>query len=112
MNGKTNRAKGHNYEREICKKLNSLGFDCCTSRYASRELDDKKVDVFFKDKTPLNIQCKNTLQLNARKVLKEMPEDSNHNVIFWKKKREGSVAVLPLDDFLELLEILKSEKIF
>ena len=44
--GNRNRDKGNNYERKIAQELRDLGFnDVVTSRYASKETDDNKIDL-------------------------------------------------------------------
>lgn len=58
--GNRNRDKGNNYERKIAQELRDLGFnDVVTSRYASKETDDNKIDLVFQNKScDLNIQLK------------------------------------------------------
>lgn len=105
-----NRNKGNNYERQIAKEMRLLGFEnCATSRYVSREQDDKKVDLCYTQ--PFNIQCKSVERLSYFSILKEMPEDENYNVIFNKKKRQGEIVVMWKEDFYELVNILKKENI-
>lgn len=60
--GNRNRDKGNNYERKIAQELRDLGFsDVVTSRYASKETDDNKIDLVFQNKScDLNIQLKKT----------------------------------------------------
>ena len=46
-NGKRNRTRGHNFERQIALEFRELGWKtACTTRYASRMRDDQKVDIF------------------------------------------------------------------
>lgn len=42
---KTNRTKGHNAERYYASVFKELFPDCQTARYASRQMDDAKVDL-------------------------------------------------------------------
>lgn len=108
MAGKTSRTKGHNYERTIMNLFKRLGWkDCATSRYASREIDDQKVDLVRTE--PFNVQCKNTQTINFHTILSEMPKDSNYNVVFHKRTRKGTVVAMELDDFIEILSMLKKE---
>ena len=60
--GNRNRDKGTDYERKIAQELRDLGFnDVVTSRYASKETDDNKIDLVFQNKScDLNIQLKKT----------------------------------------------------
>lgn len=77
---KNGRGKGHNYERDLVLIFKSLGFDkCATSRYASRMLDDCKVDLA---NIPLNVQAKNGYWNNRPKpevIFKEMKAHLDSN---------------------------------
>ena len=80
--GKAQRVKGHSYEREIVKEMRGLGYDCDTSRYANRKLDDAKVDIAG---LPFNIQCKAyKKQPSFRPILDEMPQEEKINTVFHK----------------------------
>lgn len=67
------RTKGHTFERELVNIFKNLGFEHCkTSRYASRILDDSKVDLA---NIPLNVQAKMGYWNNRPKfdiIFKEM----------------------------------------
>ena len=98
--GKRNRRAGHDYERQIAKELRHLGFiNCRTSRYASKMLDDLKVDLTYTN--PFNIQCKNSLRINYKETLSEMPDDHNYNVIFHKCRRKEYV-IMDKASFIEI----------
>ena len=59
--GASARRRGNNYETQICKELNELGFDCVTSRSESKSTDDNKVDIIDRsNKLPCFIQSKKT----------------------------------------------------
>ena len=59
--GASARRRGNNYETQICKELNELGFDCVTSRSESKSTDDNKVDIIDRSKKlPCHIQSKKT----------------------------------------------------
>lgn len=73
-----NRDKGNGYERQIAQELRDLGLtDCVTSRYASKETDDNKIDLVFQNKScPLNIQIKKTTNTPQYfKIRSESTED-------------------------------------
>ena len=103
---KSARNKGNQYERDIAEEMRQLGFEKCqTSRYASKALDDAKVDLTETD--PFNIQCKAWKAAPSyHKVLDEMPKDVNYNLIFHKKPYKGEVVVMKKEDFYELLQML------
>lgn len=106
-----NRNKGHGFEREIAGEFRGLGFTGCeTSRYASRKTDDQKVDLCFTE--PFNIQCKAWKSAPSyHRTLKEMPEDSNYNIIIHRRPYQGDVVVMSKEDFYELVCMLKNEVI-
>lgn len=115
MNTKTaknNRRKGHQFERDVVTQLREIGIPCETSRYSNKKLDDAKVDIDIEDSTPLNIQCKchNTFK-NPISILEEMPEDSNYNIELQKVKRKGVYAIMKAEDFFEIIQMLKVNKI-
>lgn len=109
---RNNRTAGHQFERDTVNRLKALGFEnASTSRYTSRERDDAKVDLCGID--PLNVQCKYTQAINMHKVLKEMPtEENNYNLVYHKRKNQGTVVAMSLSDWEEILGILLEEKIF
>lgn len=112
---KTNRRKGHDYERKIAAELRTMGVECGTSRRHSRAHDDAKVDIFMlnHDAPPLNIQCKNNNVFHSPvKVLGEMPKDENYNLLFQKVKGTGEYVTMEKRDFYEIMNILLTEKIW
>ena len=111
---KTNRNKGHNLERQVVKELREIGLPCDTSRYASRRLDDLKVDIAFEDPTfPFHIQCKcHNTHKNPLPVLADMPQDDKYNIIIEKVKQKGEYVYMTKQDFYEILQVLVKEKIF
>lgn len=109
--GKTNRTKGHNFERKIAADLRGLGFErCLTSRQASRLYDDCKLDFFG---LPFNLQAKNVSSrgLDYMQVLasmkelvdKHLPDRSEYPFAVIHKKGRVELAVLTLEDFYKLL---------
>ena len=91
------RRKGHNIELLYRGMFKAMGFDCETSRYASRKHDDCKIDLVG---LPFNLQIKAGLQrgLNPAKVLTEMEdaiskkfhsndkERNYYNFVIWHKQ--------------------------
>jgi hypothetical protein len=105
--GKYNRKKGHDYERQVAKEMRQFFPDAKTARDGARGEDPRGVDLV--NTGMFNIQCKARQSLNSFSVLKEMPDDHNLNVMFWKRNREREIVVLDKEDFYELLQILKTE---
>lgn len=120
-NGRNNRVAGHNFEREVVKKLKEVGIENIgTSRQHSRSRDNAKVDICRTDeikygRLPYNIQCKSiSKHLDYAKILEEMPKNEPEiNVIFHKQTKKtdngrfmvkGQYAILKLEDFYEIIK--------
>lgn len=110
-NGKRNRTRGLSYERSIASQFRELGWEkACTSRYASRMKDDQKIDLCFTE--PFNIQCKATDKcVNYKKIMDEMHQDENWNVIFNKLTGKGEFVIMSKEDFYDIIQSLKREQI-
>lgn len=97
------RNKGNSYERKLAKELREFFPDCATSRYASKETDDKKVD--FVNTGGWNIQAKAVEKFAGfHKLLDEMPQEAGQiNLVFHKRNRKGEVVAMRKEDFFHLL---------
>tara|TARA_R100000773_G_scaffold44079_2_gene43984 strand:+ start:361 stop:708 length:348 start_codon:yes stop_codon:yes gene_type:complete len=107
MSGMRSRRKGHDFERQIRKEYKDLGWNKCeTSRYASRLIDDRKIDLV--NTKPFAIQCKSTINNPSyHKIFKEMQADiDDYKLIYHKKKNKGEYVIIEKNDFHELLEML------
>lgn len=102
------RKKGHDYERKIREELRSTFFPQCeTSRFASKMMDDLKVDLVLTD--PFQIQCKAVEKLGGyHDILTQMPVNGKINAVFHKRNRKGEVVVVKKDDFYKIVEMLRS----
>lgn len=110
MSGSTSRRKGHQFERDVAARWRDMGFDATTSRYTSRATDDAGVDLC--GTAPFAIQCKAWKSAPAyHDVLAAMPQGSDFNVILHKRPHKGTVAVMSADDFEELVQMLRKERI-
>jgi hypothetical protein len=101
------RTKGHNFERLMPEKRREVWPECCTCRFkGSLWLDHCGVDLVG---TPgYNIQLKAMEKAPSyHAILDYMPKGENVNVIIHKRNGKGSVAVMRLNDFIELLKIIK-----
>lgn len=91
--GNRNRDKGNNYERKIAQELRDLGFnDVVTSRYASKETDDNKIDLVFQNKScDLNIQLKKTTNVPQYfKIRSESNSEPENFCLIWNKQEKKS----------------------
>ena len=105
------RRKGHNFERLIRKRLLPLFPKCQTSRYASKMLDDNGIDLF--GTYPFAFQLKAVERgVNPQKILSEMIiEKDEYAKLIHKKKGYRPTVTMWFDDWLELTEKMKVEKI-
>ena len=101
------RQKGLDYERKLVIELKELLSDDSigTSRNLNRFKDSLKCDIV---NIPMfNLQAKATESTPSyHSLLKEMPQDTNYNVIFHKRNRKGEVVVMSKDSFYEILGML------
>ena len=108
-----NRRAGHSYERQLAQEFREIGFvDCVTSRAESKTRDDQGVDLM--NTGPLNVQAKRYKAAPSyHAVLDAMPEEKGQiNCIFHKRPHKGEVVVMGKADFMELVEMLKTEGIW
>jgi hypothetical protein len=76
-----------------------------TARNLSRIKDGLKCDVL--NVPMMNLQAKATESTPSyHSLLKEMPQDTNYNVIFHKRNHKGEVVVLSKEDFYEIIKML------
>ncbi len=81
--------------------------DILTSRFASKYTDDiLKTDFINSGLISIQAKCTHN-QPNFHKLLKEMPDDEKYNVVIHKQDGGSEIAVMSLDDFFEILEIMK-----
>ena len=105
-NGKTNRTKGHNYERQLAKEFREIlgDEDCRTSRQSSRLLDDCKVDL---DCYFLNIHAKNVRNnINYSELLNDIKEAIDEKL---KKRSELPIAIFHKKQSKEMIIISKED---
>jgi hypothetical protein len=109
--GRGARIKGHAFERKIAEWWRARGFENCkTSRFESKMLDDKKVDLTHTG--PFYCQCKAVENLGSiHNVLAEMPKEEKYNLVFHQRARKGIVVAMMLEDFEEILDMLTQNKI-
>ena len=106
-----NRTVWHNYERDIVNEMKKWYPDCKTSRYASRELDDMKVDIFGTGM--YNIQTKYTKSMpvtKAQDILNAMP-DYWWNIILHKLNKwawwgKEETVMMTKTTFYEIVDFL------
>ena len=83
--------------------------ECETSRFASKKLDDMKVDLVETD--PFYVQCKAVENLGpVHNVLAEMPDKEMLNIVFHKKSRKGTIVAMEEASFWALVELANLNK--
>jgi hypothetical protein len=105
------RQKGHAFERAVVLMFKALGWvDAMTTRLGSKMLDNMKIDIMNVD--PFTVQCKAVESLNVHKAFNEIPKvEGKYRVLFHKKNRTGTLVVMEVDEWLELIQMLKKEGI-
>ena len=99
--------KGNRFEQEMAftfrQQLNWQ--DCWTSRFMGALWQDH-LGVDLAGTPGYNIQCKNVERLSPgyHEILAGMPQNKNVNVILHKRNNKGVVAVLELDDFIQIIK--------
>lgn len=116
--GQRSRRKGHAFEREISNKLNSIGYNTCTSRNESKKLDNNKIDIADLNGTlPVNIQAKySSVTPNYFLIESLCTDKSKPFTVIWKKSirgkhSPGTLAIIPVDFFYKLLEMYKNTNV-
>lgn len=111
--GRLSRTKGAAYEREIVRRLKDIGIDAARNLTETR---DGNCGDIVTPTLPITWQCK----VGARPPIYEAVEEAyaaakpgHHPVAVVRRNRLGrnapvDLAVLPLDDFLELIALLRS----
>lgn len=104
------RRKGKNWELKTAKLLGeALGTEPKRSSYYGKYWDDNGVDLMPKETHPFLIQCKAVQTAKyLHDTLEKMHNDpTKYKVIAHKMNRRPPIAVLYLDDFLELVEMMR-----
>lgn len=110
---KKSKNKGSAFESEVVHKLQELGYEACRSAGENRKLDNNKVDIA--GNAPFAIQCKNTQNLPNYFTIRENCPDERPLALLWKKVGEvnsisdGTLAIIPIEYFYELLKFYKNE---
>jgi hypothetical protein len=108
------RRKGKEFELRIAKKLGkALGTEPKRSSYYGKYWDDNGIDLMPEETAPFLIQCKAVETCKyLHDTLANMYQDrSKYGVVVHKLNRRPPVAILTLDDFLEIVEMLKANKL-
>lgn len=105
------REKGKRFELKMAKLwMSYFGGNVERSSFASKKLDDMGVDLT--NTPPFNLQLKaHERSIDIHSILQRMPKDNNYNVVIHKRNHQPPIAAMNLDDFMELVEMLKRNHI-
>jgi len=101
------RQKGKRFELKMAKLwMSYFGGNVERSSFASKKLDDMGVDLT--NTPPFNLQLKaHERSIDIHSILQRMPKDENYNIVIHKRNHQPPIAAMHLDDFMELVEMLK-----
>jgi hypothetical protein len=96
--------KGNHFEVWCAAKLRDMFPNCYTSRFVGALWSDRSA-IDLQNTPGFHFQCKATEKSPPyHDILDYMPSGENMNVILHKRNNKGVVAVMGLDDFLELVK--------
>jgi len=104
------RQKGKAFELKVAKILGeALGTQPKRSSYHGKVWDDKGVDLMPEDTAPFYVQCKAVEKGKYyHDTLERMPNDpERYNIVVHKMNRRPPVVAMTLDDFVEIVGMLK-----
>lgn len=116
--GKRNRTRGHSYERKIVNELKEItgNNNLSTSRQASKQLDDMKIDVSDPDNVlPFYVQIKCTQSVpQIKKLNSDVGKKDKPLVIFWNSQEHreqkqvsvGEYVILTKKSFYNLMKFM------
>lgn len=108
-----NKKRGNAYELKIIKELKEITKDqeLCSTRLASRALDNEKIDVYDGNNTiPFHIQIKKTMNYPSfSKIKRESKKKDKPFLMFWAVQESKEKSMRTLDELvvLDKLEFYK-----
>lgn len=111
MNPRSAIAKGKQLENHVAKRLNELGIDINANRQIGSGSGLKKGDI--QTSIGITFECKNTKTFKWKEAQKQVQRESmgyQQECIIWHSPNtplENSIAIIPLEDYLQLLKIKK-----
>lgn len=101
------RQKGHNFERECAQLMREIGYkECITARAGDRSKDNQGQDLL--NTGSLIVQCKNMQKYAPATILEQIQHSEGYiPVVFSKAVRKEPIAILYLQDFLDLINLIE-----
>lgn len=112
-NTRNSRQRGIRYEQAICKELRELGFSAITTRFASKMMDDSKVDIIDENGELPLLQLKRQQNYpNYIAIRDSCPIKDKEFVILWNQQKGtektfrsvGEMAIMSKAFFYELIK--------
>lgn len=101
---KNSKIKGKNGELELARKLREHGYEARRTVQYNGKAEEGEADL--KGLPGIHIECKRTERLNLYDALDQAKRDSEGSeqkpVVFHRKNHCEWVAILSLDDFMEI----------
>lgn len=101
--GRSQRRKGHDFERAVARRARELGFEDAKRNPQSRDGSEDAPDVSF---WCIDIECKKQKQPNIRAAFRQAclcESEGRYPVAVTQADRDMPLATLGLDDLLELM---------
>lgn len=98
-----NRTAGHNYERQVTRELNDMGYQMVTARSESRNADNSGIDIL--GDFPFYIQCK---VMEKYPKLNELINNKRERfldrsiIVFHKKVRKAKSRFTTEEEFVTM----------
>jgi len=105
-NGKRNRRKGHQFERDIAIQLREIGYPNAKRHLEYQEGEANGIDI--SGVPGFAIQCKNKQKYVSVNTIKEIQvEGFDIPIVISKAKREEPMAIMRWEDLMIMMSILK-----
>lgn len=112
--GINSRIKGKQWELKAAKILGeALGTEPKRSSYYGKYYDDNGIDLMPDETHPFIVQCKAVeTGKYLHDVLEEMMQmEGKYKIVIHKLNRRPPIVAIQLDDFCEIIEMLRKNKV-
>ena len=112
--GINSRIKGKHWELKAAKILGeALGTEPKRSSYYGKYYDDNGIDLMPEETAPFIVQCK---AVETGKYLHDVLEEmmameGKYKIVVHKLNRRPPIVAIQLDDFCEIIEMLRKNKV-
>lgn len=104
--GKSARTKGHQYERDIAKDFQKLGWDKC-KRHLESQAAEAEEGRDLDHTEPFIVQCKARMDYVPVNTINEIKKrGSQYPLLITKGDRKPAMAVMYWEDLKEIIQML------